>query len=996
MDTRPRSPRILIRSLILSSLLLFVAHPGWGQSSFAALRGKAPANAEVTVRNVDTGLTRKTTADADGSYSLVGLPPGTYRIDAGAGTETTAILTVASTTTLDLQAGGGTAEAPVAEAPSGELTTVTVSGTRLPEVKTSEVATTISTVQIETIPQITRNFLEFADTVPGLAFTVDSGGNTSLRGGAQNSSSVNVYVDGVGQKNYVREGGIGGQFFSQGNPFPQLAIGEYKVITSNYKAEYDQITSAAVTAETKSGTNEFRGDVVGSFTADNFRAQTPSESAANRKVASEDKEFGAAFGGPIIADVMHFFVTYEGKRFTTPIAITSGVTNVESLLPPDVAAQLGPSSLPFDEDLFFGKLDWEPTDADRFVLSAKVRREDQSLNKGVSNADSASILTQNNDTRVDARWQRTGDRWFNELLFTYEDTYNRPTAVNFGNGFQYTYQPQQDALIVRTGAAPPGAVQNKGQRGPGLQDDLTLKGLSWFGDHTLKAGVKFKKVKLTAQDATDVNPQFFFDVNPTGTATVPYKVLFTTPVPGASPVAESQNTQLGLYIQDDWAPNEKLTLNLGVRWDYERTPSYLDHVTPANVIAAFNTQDPAAPPGQTYAQSLALGGVDVNDYISTGNNRSAFKDAWQPRFGLSYDLNADQRHVIFAGAGRSYDRNLFDFLQLEITKASLPQATVFFNVPERPCVPSPTCIAFDPALVENGLDALHALVTGSNTGQEVDLLNNNLKMPYSDQFSLGMRNRLGNWNTSVTLARVLSHAGFVFTLGNRLPDGGFFLNGNQPFGNGIPGFGSLIVGNNGIETRTTQALLSVEKPFSEESRWGTTLAYTYTSASQNRDIEAHYALDEPTIGDYPFILSNAAPRHRLVATAILRGPWGTTLAAKGIVATPTPKNDVACFQAPGNFFPTGSSCTPIAGTPTTKLGYRNLDLQVTKSFEIAGTSSVYARIDLLNVFNYANYSDYIVSWGQNGVRNPNPVTYNSIGNITGVPRTIKASMGWRF
>src|SRR5262249_9584774 len=140
-----------------------------------------------------------------------------------------------------------------------------------------EVATTISSIQIETVPQITRNFLEFADAVPGLVFNVDSNGNTTLRGGAQNNNSVNVYIDGVGQKNYVKEGGVSGQFFSQGNPFPQLAIGEYKVITSNYKAEYDQISSAAVTAETKSGTNEFRGDVVGSFTADNFRAQTPSE-----------------------------------------------------------------------------------------------------------------------------------------------------------------------------------------------------------------------------------------------------------------------------------------------------------------------------------------------------------------------------------------------------------------------------------------------------------------------------------------------------------------------------------------------------------------------------------------------------------------------------------------------------------------------------------------------------------------------------------------------
>src|SRR6185312_10358491 len=158
---------------------------------------------------------------------------------------------------------------------------------------------------------------------------------TSLHGGAQNASAINVFIDGVGQKNYVRKGGVGGQFFSQGNPFPQLAIGEYKVITSNYKAEYDQISSAAVTAETRSGTNEFEGQVVGSFTADNFRARTPSEVASGRKVESKDKEFGVSFGGPIIQDVMHFFVTYEGKRFVTPIAVTPGAggASVSALLP---------------------------------------------------------------------------------------------------------------------------------------------------------------------------------------------------------------------------------------------------------------------------------------------------------------------------------------------------------------------------------------------------------------------------------------------------------------------------------------------------------------------------------------------------------------------------------------------------------------------------------------------------------------------------------------
>ena len=119
------------------------------------MRGRAPAGSEVTARNVETGLTRHTKTDADGTYTLVGLPPGTYHVDAGPGTETTIQLTVASTTTLDLEPGAA-AEAPEAVA-EGPLSTVTVTGRRVLEVRTSEVGTTISQIQIETIPQITRN-----------------------------------------------------------------------------------------------------------------------------------------------------------------------------------------------------------------------------------------------------------------------------------------------------------------------------------------------------------------------------------------------------------------------------------------------------------------------------------------------------------------------------------------------------------------------------------------------------------------------------------------------------------------------------------------------------------------------------------------------------------------------------------------------------------------------------------------------------------------------
>ncbi|HET9472658.1 MAG TPA: carboxypeptidase-like regulatory domain-containing protein, partial [Steroidobacteraceae bacterium] len=381
----------LPRSILGAAIAAALALPSvtLAQSAEATLRGHAPANVDVTAKNVATGATRRTRSGDDGSYTLAGLAPGTYRVDAGAGTETVVTLSVASTATLDLVTGDATAET---EAPMQE---VVVSGRRLNEVRTSEVGATVSQQQIESVPQMTRNFMEFADTVPGVVFQVDANGKTSIRGGAQNQNGVNLYIDGVGQKGYVRSGVSGQAGDTQGNPFPQLAIAEYKVITSNYKAEYDQISSAAITAISRSGTNEFEGQAFGTFSQDNWRASTPAEQASGIKSESETKEYGLAFGGPIMQDRMHFFLTYEAKRYVTPVTVIPGTTtppDILAQLPANAAEQLGPATIGFDEDLYFAKLDFEPTDADRFEISAKIRDE-TALNErtGAGTAASASV-----------------------------------------------------------------------------------------------------------------------------------------------------------------------------------------------------------------------------------------------------------------------------------------------------------------------------------------------------------------------------------------------------------------------------------------------------------------------------------------------------------------------------------------------------------------------------------------------------------------------------
>ena len=993
LTRRPRSiasqPKLL--ACALACCLAAGAMPALAQSTGATLRGQTNAGAEITATNADTGLVRRVTATGDGSYTMAGLPPGTYTVQVTGGASQMITLSVAQTATLNLEGGE-----PIATTLEG----VVVVANALPDVKTSEVGGTVSQKIINTVPQVTRNFLEFADVIPGVAFSVDPGnGTTKLQSGAQSASAINVYIDGVGQKNYVLQGGITGQDSSRGNPFPQLGIGEYKVITQNYKAEYDQLSGAAVTAITKSGTNEFHGEIFDQYTDQNWRAKTPAEDAAGVKSDTEEKDYGMAVGGPIIKDVMHFFFAYEAKDYVTPVAVVPG-SPLPGPLPPEAAAQAGPTSIPFNQDLYFGKIDWLPSESDLVELTGRYRKEAQRDNVGGTQTVGFGSDIVNDEKRADLRWQHTSDRWLNDAHLTWEDTTWGPRPVNDGIAQIYAVKADNNRILLETGAG--ANFQDKGQQGPSIQDDLSFTDLHWFGgDHLVKTGFKYKEVKLSTQEINPANPQYFYNVGADGADADPYRAFFGVPLAGIGDgTAESKNKQFGVYIQDDWAVNEKLTLNLGIRWDYEKTPSYLDYVTPASVVSAINSQDPNAPAGQTYAQTLALGGINVNDYIANGSSRSAKTDEWQPRLGFSYDLNGDQEHVFFGGLGRAYDRDSFDYLQLELSKATFPSYEVFFNSPNgQSCDPATqgNCFNWDPSLYD--INNLRSLVSATGGGREIDLLNNNLKVPYSDQLSIGMRNmvHLGaqDWNTSVTLSRIESKDGFAFILGNRRPDGSFWGDGGQPWGFPVPGYGSLILGKNGIESNANLLLLSADKPYTKASGWGVTIAYTYTDADENRKFGEHYSLDEPDITDYPFLMSSGVSKHRLVATGILDGPWGTTWSTKLTLATPKPYSDIAFYgadhgyphaiNAPGQRFIVGGK---IFGT-------RQVDFAVNKDFDMSAGIVFYIRADLINAFNYKNYSDYDVHWGDNGIYAPT-IAFTTNGNMFTYPRLFKLSAGVRW
>jgi outer membrane receptor protein involved in Fe transport len=955
--------RVLLTTAI-AGCLLAATPAAISQTSSATLRGQvtaaeaAPAgNAKVTATNTQTGLTRSVVSDANGNYSLAGLPPGTYKVDVNADGQSSSqvvVLQVGQTATLDLGIGEQVA--------ARDVESVTVTATQLYETKTSEVASYVSTRQIEMLPQNSRNFLAFADTIPGVQFSTNgTDGSSELRSGAQSSNGVNVFIDGVGQKNYVLRGGVSGQALSRGNPFPQLGIAEYKVITSNYKAEFDQLSSAAVVAVTRSGTNEFEGEGFWDRTAENWRASDPIEARAGRKSASEQKQYGMAFGGPIIKDRMHFFVTYEKKEVESPRTIRFG-QSISSTAPAlaNFAQYLGPTSSPFDEDLFFGKIDWSVGDFHLLEFTAKLRDESEIQEIGDANTASYATSKDNKETRLDLRYQFSGASWLNDAHITYEEAELNPRPVSIAPGYQLTTgNPNQVILNLGGGRN----FQDKGQKGYAFQDDLTFSDFEWHGAHTVKTGLKYKLVDLNAFEQQPYNAQFAYDINTS--LTVPFQVQFGAALRGVPDrTVESRNKQFGIYLQDDWEVNDRLLVNLGVRWDYEETPGYLDYVTPAYVLAGLNAVDtrPGAAAGQTYVQTLANGGIDINDYISTGNNRDAFTDAIQPRVGFSYDLGEDQRHVVFGGAGRAYDRNVFDYLALERSKATFPSYTFRFDTPGHACTLGvDNCIAWNEAYFDRA--NLEALVAANPAlGGEVNMIHNDLKTPYSDQFSLGIRNRIMlwnvDWNTSATISHIVSKDGVVFLLGNRRPNGAFRSDpnsiwGDQPWSFGIPGLGTLVIAKNGLETKANSLLLSAEKAYSRESGWSMTLAYTYTDGEENRTNlglrDEHSIFDYPDVAGFGWHTSTGVSRHRFVGTGTFDAPWGIALSGKLTLSSPVEIEAINCLEVTA-----AGQCYFQNFKPDTTIGYKQFDLAAQKTFDTWSDFSVRLRADVLNVFNSDN------------------------------------------
>jgi hypothetical protein len=981
-------------SIIAIAAALSNATPAYAQQEFATLQGHidgATAGAQVVAVDTHTGQRSVGKVDAKGNYEIFGLRPSTYTITVPGRAPQSATLQVGQAVTVDFTESRTAAGA------------IVVTGRRSAQpVQAQTVATNITTAQIENLPQNSRNFLTFAQLAPGVQLSNPSGAQ-QLQAGALAPAQSNILLDGMSFKNPINHGGMFGQNFgSFGNPFPQIAIQEYQLQTQNFGVEVGQSAAAVLTAITKTGGDRFHGSAFIEWQPKAFISRPHFQT--DPKKDYDRKQFGAELGGPIIPGKLTFYGAFEGTNQKLP-ALT---LNVSAPVPQNIAAQVnGSAPQNFKQRLYFGKLTWFATPDDTLNLIGYRRKQSNLSDYGGNAPAEHGRLLQTQQTRYQLQWKHTAGNFLNFLNIAYDKANQGTPALTAGPEYILTGSANTGSPLVFLGGN--AFTQNDVEKSWVIKDDATLR----HGDHTFKAGGQITFYDLARSEVQQTNGTYYV-VNPGPVSS--FDITTAAPFAGTinltpSPTVRGKDTQIGLYIQDEWKPDIHWTINAGLRWDFESNANNNHYVTPPAIAAALRSY-----------QGWMARGIDPEDYISTGHNRHPDWKEFQPRLGVSYDVHGDRDLVIFGGAGRYYDRPLF----IEGVLETLMNSNVSLTVDLPGCnTASPPTYCHDP----NALRTYAASL--GFTGGAVWVLPNKVKMPYSDQFDIGVRKRFGQIQTSLTYSHVESHNIFLFERANFYSNGwmtrflvkdgagnviGCTNGGDQwvqdqiatanypacPAMNGdLTGFhGKLDRGANNGRARLDALYLQIEKPFTDTSTWGFTQAFTLQRARTNigQDFYGDEMFNGPYLDTYGWNYVPNVEKWRSVTSVNWRAPLGITLSGLLSLSSgpafgqflqpwtggPSPP-DNACCGGPGN----------LAGVffPHKTFGYKRLDARIAKTFKMPWGHGHDLTVDFqaFNVFNWLNrtYS----AWGAGGAV---PTTFIENGQVGNDQRQFQAGLKYKF
>jgi outer membrane receptor protein involved in Fe transport len=919
-------PRLLFAFTVWAAL----AAPAFAQNAQIAgtvkdSTGGVIPGATVTAKNTDTGLTRASVTDGSGEYRLLSLPPGRYSVTtelSGFSTETRPDITLVIEQTALINFTLKTAT--LSE-------TVTVTGqSPIVDVTRSDVSTAVSTEQIQDLPVASRRWIDLAMLTPGTSQDNIRGqfyrGNVNIGGGTREYSNAFV-VDGV--NNTWAEMGEPRQNFAMD------AIEEFKVATSNYKAEYGLATGGLLTVVTKSGTNFFHGSGL-LFVRD--ASITAREFFQTEKPDYRRYQYGATFGGPIVRDRTHFFVAYEGTNEDQFFTV-----NAKGLWPQyegtfKSAQTRWTYNTKIDHQLAPGQTLFVRYGAESEYRPIITAGTGTGTGRATAPSNSFDFAVPRNSAVVGHTWVLNANA-LNDARFQYAYAkYEVSPPYSHGNWDPGDFQSRLSYCtpILTYPSIAVGGCGNA-QMGPEsrweLKDDFSYLTRAFGGAHQWKSGFDYSYVPFEGDNMGSPQGNWTFPkdavFNAADRTTFPTQYTNSLPTYANIPIKVFAG-----YLQDDWRVRDGLTLNLGVRYDLQK--------------GSFNEDLPGLL--QKIQDKLGRDGsfpLDVSVITQRKSGRGDFNN-YGPRLGVAWDPANNGVTNVHAGYGMFYDnmRTLQNFNEL-----TWPQAKqIVINNPTYP----------DPF----GGRSRDSFI--STAPPNITVMSNDQVNPYAHQTNVGI-NRLVTHDIAVSAdVSVIHRFSDRDSVDVNLPDQ---VTRVKPY----PQFGRVTFWQSTADNIYNALLLKVEKRMS--TRYQFLASYTLAKASDNSFVN--------NLGDqYGWVklerAGTADRRHRLVVSGIVQLPADAQLSAIGDFRSALPFNPSSALDLNGDGYNVDlpGGVLPMSGCRNLDLnalntfrrarnltevtavdcpGFSNVDLRFSKSLRV-GNQRAELIIQLFNVFDHANFS----------------------------------------
>jgi hypothetical protein len=615
-------------------------------------------NAKVTITNTATGVAREFTTDSGGRYRAVSVEPGPYSVKVEASgfapLERRGIdVIVGQTATVDITLRvGGTGETVVVEDAAPLVPT-----------ESTEVSNTVPKEVVENVPSIGRRFDNFVLLAPGVS-TDGSFGLISYRG-----------VSGLYNNNTVDGADNNQAFFSEARgrtravyTYSQSAVKEFQVSLSNFTAESGNAVGGLVNAVTKSGTNSIHGEAfyfirdsaVGA--SDKFAAPTALLITGDRKLPERRQQYGFSIGGPIKKDKLFWFLNYDEQHRTFPYVVSTSSPTFAVQVDTDCTTAF-PGVTQFNinqratcqflqsqltvvdrkglNNVALGKLDWVVNQNHNLSVSYNYHQW-----RGRNNIRTPLInFNAGSDNGIDR--VRT-DSWLGRWNYVIS-----PRLLN-----EFKFQLARDNESQDPNAPGPSTTIS-GAFSIGMPDFLPrpkypyedryqwTDNLSWIrGRHTFKFGANINYVRETQINLFQGGGVYSYTSFNNLAGDCPAEAVALGCVPdgtrsyssytqafdervlaGTLPLEQSGSAffttnDWSFYAQDIFKLRSNVTLNLGVRYEYQQLPPPIQG-------------NPLLPLSQSFPQD---------------------KNNFGPRVGVSWDVAGNQKTVLHAGYGIVYGR----------------------------------------------------------------------------------------------------------------------------------------------------------------------------------------------------------------------------------------------------------------------------------------------------------------------------------------------------